>query len=384
MLLVVVVTVVYAIFVRLVFFKFKLLRLTPAWGVVTAFVFLHLVLVPLVGMRFVAPVSEDLRVVRPTVQLVPRLPEPTLVEQVLVQENVPVKKGDPLFVFDKRLYQFQVDDAEAALAAAKQNVEILQADVDVAAQSVTRARAKLDFDRLQEQRFVGLAAQRAAPQEQAQQWTAQVAESEASVAEAVAEWQRARIAFDSQINGVNTAVAEAGAQLKQAEYFLEQTVVVAPADGMIINLQVEEGMVAGIVRFGAIASFIIDEPYILATYRQENLKFVDARPVRGGGAQQVSRPAFQREGRGDLVGQRQRPVPALRRSAGLSRRPFARGAVPGQDQSRRPLGPPADRRRRGIADPDEPRQSLCLVRSSRAARLHLEPLALPPAVLRSP
>ncbi len=276
MLLVVVVTVVYAIFVRLVFFKFKLLRLTPAWGVVTAFVFLHLVLVPLVGMRFVAPVSEDLRVVRPTVQLVPRLPEPTLVEQVLVQENVPVKKGDPLFVFDKRLYQFQVDEAEAALAAAKQNVEILQADVDVAAQSVARARAKLDFDRVQEKRFAGLAAQRAAPQEQAQQWTAQVAESEAAVAEAVAEWQRARIAFDSQINGVNTAVAEAGAQLKQAEYFLEQTVVVAPADGMIINLQVEEGMVAGIVRFGAIASFIIDEPYILATYRQENLKFVDA------------------------------------------------------------------------------------------------------------
>ena len=274
MLLVVVVTVLYAIFVRLVFFKFKLLRLTPAWGIVTAFVFLHIVLVPLVGMRFVAPVSEDLRVVRPTVQLVPRLPEPTLVEQVLVKENVPVKKGDPLFVFDKRLYQFQVDDAEAALAAAKQNVEILQADVDVAAQSVTRARAKLDFDRLQEQRFVGLAAQRAAPQEQAQQWTAQVAESEASVAEAVAEWQRARIAFDSQIGGVNTAVAEARAQLDQAQYFLEQTVIVAPADGMIINLQVEEGMVAGIVRLGAIASFIIDAPYILATYRQENLKFV--------------------------------------------------------------------------------------------------------------
>lgn len=275
MLFVAVVTVVYAVFIRLVFFKFKWLRLTPAWGVVTGIVFLHLVLVPLVGMRFVAPISEDLRVVRPTVQLIPRLPEPTLVEQVLVAQNVPVKKGDPLFIFDKRLYRFQVEQAEAALAAAKQNVAILQADVDVAAQSVTRARAKFAFDKIQEQRFTDLAAQRAAPQEQAQQWTAQVAEGEAAVAEAVAEWKRARIAFDSQIGGVNTAVAEAAAQLEQARYFLEQTVITAPADGMIINLQVEEGMVAGIVRAGAIASFIIDEPYILATYRQENLKFVE-------------------------------------------------------------------------------------------------------------
>lgn len=275
MLLVAVVTVVYAIFVRLVFFKFKLLRLTPAWGVVTGFVMLHLILVPLVGARFVAPISEDLRVVRPTVQIIPRLPEPTLVEAILVDQSVPVKKGDPLFVFDKRLYAFQVAEAQAALAAAKQNVKILQAEVDVAAQSVARAQAKLSFDKLQETRFAGLAAQRAAPQEQAQQWTAQVAESQASVAAAEAQLQRAKVAFESQIDGVNTAVAEAQAQLDQAEYYLEQTVILAPADGMIVNLQVQEGMVSGIIRAGAIASFIMNDPYLLATYRQENLKFVE-------------------------------------------------------------------------------------------------------------
>lgn len=276
MLFVAVVTVVYGFFVRIVFFKYKWLRLTPAWGLVTGFVFLHLVFVPLVGSRFIAPISEDLRVVRPTVQIVPRLPEPTLVEQILVEQNVPVKKGDPLFVFDKSLYQYQVNQAEAALAAATQNVEILRADVDVAAQSVSRARAELAFDEIQEQRFTDLVAKRAAPQAEAQQWTAQVAEAEAAVAAAVAEWKRAGIAYDSQINGVNTSVAQAQAQVDQARYYLDQTVIHAPADGMIINLQVEEGMVAGIVRAGAIASFIVDEPYILAAYRQENLKFVEA------------------------------------------------------------------------------------------------------------
>ena len=51
--------------------------------------------------------------------------------------------------------------------------------------------------------------------------------------------------------------------------------MVAPEDGRIVNLQVRPGMVSGIVRFGAIASFICDEGrYLLGDYFQENLKYV--------------------------------------------------------------------------------------------------------------
>ena len=42
-----------------------------------------------------------------------------------------------------------------------------------------------------------------------------------------------------------------------------------------MNLQVRPGMVAGDVRFGAIASFICDaNRYLLANFFQENLKYV--------------------------------------------------------------------------------------------------------------
>ena len=65
------------------------------------------------------------------------------------------------------------------------------------------------------------------------------------------------------------------AQLDLARYYLDNTLMVAPEDGHIINLQVRPGMVAGIVRFGAIASFICDDGrYLLADYFQENLKYV--------------------------------------------------------------------------------------------------------------
>jgi multidrug resistance efflux pump len=86
----------------LVFFKLKLLRLTPGWAIVFTFFVLHLFLVFLIGLRFVTPNSTNATVVQHTIQLIPRLPDPTLVTAVLVEENVPVKKDQPLFQFDRR------------------------------------------------------------------------------------------------------------------------------------------------------------------------------------------------------------------------------------------------------------------------------------------
>ena len=48
------------------------------------------------------PYSTDAKVIQHTIQLVPRLPEPTLVTKVFVEPNLPVKKGDKLFEFDRR------------------------------------------------------------------------------------------------------------------------------------------------------------------------------------------------------------------------------------------------------------------------------------------
>ena len=74
---------------------------------------------------------------------------------------------------------------------------------------------------------------------------------------------------------MNTTVAAIQAELDQARYYLDNTLMVAPEDGYIINLQVRPGMVAGDIRVGAIASFIVDaDRYLLANYFQENLKYV--------------------------------------------------------------------------------------------------------------
>ena len=265
----------YVVLIWLVFFKLRWLTFNIAWGVVSAFVGLHLLIIFMIGLRFMTPYATEAKVIQHTIQLTPRLSEPTLVTAVLVEPNVPVKKGQPLFQFDRRPYELKVQQLEAQLAKAKQNVQIMKADTQLAAQKVARLRYQVEFARYQQKLSTTLASQGAGPEEDAQKWKAQVGADEAAIAEALAEQKIAQLRFQSQIDGVNTSVAEVEAQLGQARFYLDNTLMVAPEDGHVINLQVRPGMVAGDVRFGAIATFICDEGrYLLANFFQENLKYV--------------------------------------------------------------------------------------------------------------
>lgn len=265
----------FAVFFWLVFFQLKWLKPTVPWILVSAFFVLHVLLIFLVGLRFMTPASNNAKMVQHTIQLIPRLNEPTLVTAVLVEQNQPVRKGQPIFQFDRRPYQFQVDSLEAKLAQAKQNVQILKSDVDVATQKLAKTQSKTVYAKYQQNLATSLAKQGAGPEEEAQRWDAQYKVNEAAVKESSAELERAKLRYESEINGVNTSVAAAEAELALAKFYLENTTLVAPEDGFIVNLQVRPGMVAGDYRFGAIASFICDDGrYLLAAYFQEVLKYM--------------------------------------------------------------------------------------------------------------
>jgi multidrug resistance efflux pump len=309
----------FAVFFWLVFFKFKWLKLSVPWVLVSAFFVAHVLLIFLIGLRFMTPASNNAKVVQHTIQLVPRLSEPTLVTAILVEPNQPVKKGQPLFQFDRRPYEYQVRQLEAqldatsanavsskykveqlkaGLAAANQDVRMYKSDLDAAEQKVTRSKSELEYARYQQQLSQGLAQKGAGPEEDAQKWKAQMDADQAAVMQATAEAERSRLKYQSQWEGVNTTVASATAQLKESEaaqkqaaatvdslkaqlelarYYLDNTLMVAPEDGHIVNLQVQPGMVAGTLRVGGIASFIVDsDRYLLANFNQETLKYVKA------------------------------------------------------------------------------------------------------------
>ena len=266
---------VYATVVWLVFFYFRWIKFTIAWGVVSVLFGLHLLIIFMIGLRFVTPQSTDAKIVQHTIQLTPRLSEPTLVTDVLVEPNQQVRAGTPLFQFDRRPYEFKVRQLEAQLAKAKQDVLIDEADVAVSAHKLAKLKDELVYTKYQSELSANLAKQGAGPEEDAQKWAAQVAAGEAGILEAQADEERARLRYASEIDGVNTSVAAIQAELDLARFYLDNTLMLAPEDGYIMNLQVRPGMVAGDVRFGAIASLIVDaDRYLLAQYFQENLKYV--------------------------------------------------------------------------------------------------------------
>ena len=267
--------IVYSVLVWVVFFKFRWLKFSITWGVVSLFFGAHLLLIFMVGIRFMTPSSSTATIVQYTIQLVPRLTQPTLVTEVLVAQNQQVKKGQPLIRFDRRPYEYQVRQMQALLAKAKQDVQILKANVAVAEDQVATARSQLEYYKYDEKLAADLASKGAGSVERLQRAQAQQKVGVAELSEAKAELVAARAKLDSNIDGVNTSVAEAQAKLDEAQFYLDNTTIVAPEDGRIMNLQVRPGMVAGIVRFGAIAAFIVDnDRYLLATYNQENLKYV--------------------------------------------------------------------------------------------------------------
>lgn len=259
----------------LVFFKKHWLKFGYGWGLVSFYGGLHVLLVFLLGMRYGQPYSTDARIVRHTIQLTPRLPEPTVLEAVLVDPNQPVSKGDTLFQFDRSLYEYRVQQAEAALADATQRVSILEANVMVAEQAIAKARAELNYAAAQEGRYRDLAATGAGREDEYERWQDEVAIREADLRLAEARLREARLEYEAEYDGVHTMVVSARADLEQARYYLDQTTFVAPENGYIVNLQAVPGMVAGIVRVGAIATLVVDdEPYLLAPYVQEHLKHV--------------------------------------------------------------------------------------------------------------
>src|SRR3954463_5344607 len=108
---------IYAFFVWLIFFKFKLLP----WNIITQVIVITLPIIGLTALililNVVAPSSHDVRVVNYNVQVIPQVAGRVI--EVPVEANRPVKKGDLLFKIDPVPFEDAVKSAEANVLEAK-------------------------------------------------------------------------------------------------------------------------------------------------------------------------------------------------------------------------------------------------------------------------
>ncbi len=191
-----------------------------------------------------------------------------VVVSVDVEPNTPIKKGDVLFKLDATGYAAVVKQKRAALVAAELEVPQLEAAWEAAKAAVTRAEADRDrtksaFDRYEKGRKRGGANSPFTELELDNKRQLYLA-SQAQLTAAHAEELRVKLAYESNIDGVNTKVAGIQGELEKALFDLEQTVIRAPADGMVTQMALRPGIVAVPMPLRSLLSFIPDEDRLFA------------------------------------------------------------------------------------------------------------------------
>ena len=164
--------------------------------------------------------------------------------EVPVSPNTPLKAGDVLFRIEPERYENAVKAKEAELADADQASRQLQAAAETARQNSAAAGSARDaakdlYDRSKPLVEKGVISQSQFKQTEERFFAAQ---SQAQAAQSEAE--RAALDAASAIEGVNTDVARIQAELDSARFDLEQTVVRAPTDGVVVQVFLRPGMYA--------------------------------------------------------------------------------------------------------------------------------------------
>jgi len=233
-------------------------------------------------MSYNHPYSSDGRIYFTSAPVIPVVGGQ--VGEVPVAANTPLKKGDVLFRIDPRPYQYTVDQKKAALAEAEQSVLQLKAALDAANSAVSGAEASRDrslqaFEKFQQSNENSKSKGGAAvfSELEVENRRGIYLTAEAAVDTARAQAMQAKLAYESEINGTNPTVARLQAELKNAEYDLDQTTVRAPSDGYVTQVFLRPGMMANPLPLRPVMVFINSEDRELAAaFIQNSLQRVRA------------------------------------------------------------------------------------------------------------
>lgn len=221
---------------------FRLLHVpVNRWSVTTAVIAgVALVGGMLAGMNYNHPFSTNGRVYFYTTPIMLTVKGPVV--ELAAKPNVPIKRGDPLFRVEPKPYQYVVDQKRAALAEAEQNVKQLRTSVEQADAESRRVQSQLKLAQLNHDRQAELVAKNVASRASLDTVSRNLEAARQSALGAEAVLERARLAYSSNLDGVNTTVARLHADLQAAEYDLSQTEVTAPTDGYVAQMLLRPGM----------------------------------------------------------------------------------------------------------------------------------------------
>jgi len=194
--------------------------------------------------------------------------------KVAVKENQPVQAGDVLFVIDPAPYKIALDQADAALAAARVNVDQLRVAYTTAQAKLAAAEQTLSIRQREQGRSTDLATKGVATAASVDDTLLafQQAQSDVDVAKQAVASAAAALGGDPNIKTEDhPSVRTALAAQESAQRNLDKTTVKAPADGVVsqvASLNVGQFVGAGTT----IASLVeTDNSWVEANFKETQL-----------------------------------------------------------------------------------------------------------------
>jgi multidrug resistance efflux pump len=191
--------------------------------------------------------------------VIPIVPRVTgQVTEVPIEPNRPIKKGDVLFKMDPVPFEAKKKAAEATLQAAKHQL-------NNAANKKASLTPRIDLAQKRVEQFTHLAAAGAGKRADLEQ-----AQSD------LANLQSEFLAADATESQAQAQIAKSENDLIDAQYDLDGTTFLAPANGRVANLALRPGVRATQFATMPVMSFIDeDDPWVLAFFRQNELRYVE-------------------------------------------------------------------------------------------------------------
>ena len=249
---------------------FKIFRIpVNKWTLPTAVLGgIFLIAVILMVMNYNHPFSANARIFFATTPIMPSVKGRVI--EVPVKANAPLKQGDVLFKIDPRPYQYQVDQRTALLAEAEQNVKQLKTAYDQALANVEKVKTQVKLAQDEYDRQVYLFKKDVIAQATLDTATRNVDAAKQGLAAAEAAAEGARLAYEFQIGGVNTTVARLQADLADAQFDLDQTVVQAPSPGYVTQMALRPGMYVVPAPLRPVMTFVHKDDQELAAGFEQN------------------------------------------------------------------------------------------------------------------
>jgi multidrug resistance efflux pump len=263
-----VIALLYIGIIWLVFFRLKILPWNWPWRIFTV-VLGCFILAFFIGLLNTLTPSGRIAVVGRVVEVTPNISG--TVTAIPVEPNTLVKSGTILFQIDPAPYAAKVNQLQASVAEARQKVEQLKAQVDLAVADVKGLTSQLAYAEKRRDDIEKLTRTAATSEFKLQDVVAQVDLLSAQLQAAKAREINARLALGSEIGGENTTVAQLNAQLENAQWELDQTTVRAATDGFVSAMALSVGARVVPMR-GALSFIVANDISIVGIFDQNGFK----------------------------------------------------------------------------------------------------------------